>query len=589
MTVDSPPATAEAEPVRLPAWRRWPIHATFVGVYVVLACYLFSGLWAGILSHGDGYLTTSSQDQYDWEWFFAVTARALTHGDNLLLSTLQGHPLGVNMMANTAMFGLSIPLAPVTLIFGPTITWALVLTLGMAASAGCWYWLMVRHLGISPVPAAIGAAFAGFAPPIVSHANAHPNLAVFFVLPLIIGQLLKMRTGEHRIRNGVILGLLVTYQLFLGEEALLMAALGIAVFAVAYAVVRPRDAWASARQLLPGIGISLAVFVPLVAYPLWFQFAGPQSYDSLQHGNYGNDLAALVTFPSRALAGDHPTALAYAYPTEENSFFGWPLVIVFLVVAVLVWRVLAARALVLTTLAITVLSLGATVAVHGHDTGIPMPWAILGHLPLFESMLDSRLTMICVPTIGILLAVATDLMLARTNRIKVVWSIALAAALVPIFPIPLLATTHAPTPAFFSQGIWRQYVPAGKKLPVIITVPTPEPTDMRAAHWQIEAGLGFALPEGYFVGPWDGTRQGSYGPAPRPTTELLRRVRDSGQVAIITDQDRLNAQQDFAYWGADLVVLPPYENDAALQKTIEQLLGPGRTAGGVVFWKVRVV
>ncbi len=426
MTVDSPPATAEAEPVRLPAWRRWPIHATFVGVYVVLACYLFSGLWAGILSHGDGYLTTSSQDQYDWEWFFAVTARALTHGDNLLLSTLQGHPLGVNMMANTAMFGLSIPLAPVTLIFGPTITWALVLTLGMAASAGCWYWLMVRHLGISPVPAAIGAAFAGFAPPIVSHANAHPNLAVFFraAADHHHRQLLKMRTGEHRIRNGVILGLLVTYQLFLGEEALLMAALGIAVFAVAYAVVRPRDAWASARQLLPGIGISLAVFVPLVAYPLWFQFAGPQSYDSLQHGNYGNDLAALVTFPSRALAGDHPTALAYAYPTEENSFFGWPLVIVFLVVAVLVWRVLAARALVLTTLAITVLSLGATVAVHGHDTGIPMPWAILGHLPLFESMLDSRLTMICVPTIGILLAVATDLMLARTNRIKVVWSIA---------------------------------------------------------------------------------------------------------------------------------------------------------------------
>jgi len=48
-----------------------------------------------------------------------------------LLSTLQNHPLGVNMMANTAMFGLSVPLAPVT--------WrsarrhlALILTLGMA-------------------------------------------------------------------------------------------------------------------------------------------------------------------------------------------------------------------------------------------------------------------------------------------------------------------------------------------------------------------------------------------------------------------------------------------------------------------------
>jgi len=40
----------------------------------------------------------------------------------------------------------------------------------------------------------------------VSQGNAHPNLAVLFVLPLIIGQLLKLRTGERTVRTGVVLG-----------------------------------------------------------------------------------------------------------------------------------------------------------------------------------------------------------------------------------------------------------------------------------------------------------------------------------------------------------------------------------------------
>ncbi|WP_222853511.1 glycosyl transferase [Fodinicola acaciae] len=585
MTIAADRVTEPPQPTAIPRTPRWPVDVAVVGAYVLLSCYLYAGLLAGV---GPRYLVDSNQDQTQWEWFFSATAYALAHGENPLISALQNHPLGVNMMANTAMLGLSVPLTPVTLAFGPAVTWTVVLVGGVAATAACWYALMAGQLRIPRGAAAIGAAFAGFAPPIVSHANAHPNLAVLFVLPLIVGRFLRLRERPV-VRTGVTLGLLAAYQVFLGEEALLLCATGLGLFTVAYAVMRPREALAAARPVLSGIGVAVAVFVPLVALPLGWQFFGPQSYRSLLHGNAGNDLAALLAFPARSLAGD-PTALQLSFgPTEQNSFFGWPLAILLVVAAVATWRMVAARALAITILAATVLSLGSWLVAAGHTTRIPGPWLLFSHLPLYESVLESRLTMICVPAIGILLALAISrLRTERRRHIRLAWSAGLAAALLPIFPTPLAAADRPPTPAFFSQGIWRDYVPARSRLPVIVPVPVPEPADATALHWQVEAGMGFALPDGYFVGPWGPRRQGAYGAEPRATADLLRRVRDTGQPQAIGADERDAARTDFAYWQADIVVLPPGPREEPLRRTLDDLLGPGRQAGGVRVWPARV-
>jgi len=172
------------------------------------------------------------------------------------------------MMANTAMFGLSVPLAPVTLAFGPTVTWALILTLGMAASRR----LLVLAVSPAiwaprPVAAAIGAGSPASGRRWSRRATPHPNLAVLFVLPLIIGQLLKLRTGERTVRTGVVLGLLTAYQVFLGEEALLLCAVGIGLFAVAYAIFRPRDGGSPSCGCCPGSRRRSHVFLVLGGFP----------------------------------------------------------------------------------------------------------------------------------------------------------------------------------------------------------------------------------------------------------------------------------------------------------------------------------
>ncbi len=45
--------------------------------------------------------------------------RIFTHGENPLFTPQLNAPDGVNLMANTGLLGLTVPLVPVTLLFGP--------------------------------------------------------------------------------------------------------------------------------------------------------------------------------------------------------------------------------------------------------------------------------------------------------------------------------------------------------------------------------------------------------------------------------------------------------------------------------------
>ncbi|EID52853.1 hypothetical protein [Saccharomonospora xinjiangensis] len=571
----------------------WPAlaDAAVMTIFVLAAFLIYRPLWEDLSS---GYLQHSGQDQNMWEWFFAVTAQSVLNFENPLHSSLQNAPLGVNLMANTAMFGVGIPLAPVTVLFGPTVTWAIALTGGLAGTAVAWYWVLSRHLVGTRAGSAVGAAFAAFAPPIISHANAHPNFVALFVLPFIVLWLLKLARGERVVRNGVILGLLVTYQILLGEESLLIAATTLAVFALAYTVMRPAPALGMVRPLAKGIGVGAAVSLALVAVPLWWQFFGPQSYPGLEHGMRGNDVAAFTAFATESVAGTEDSAVDLSLNrTEENAFFGWPLVVLMLGLTVAMWRDVVSRALAVTMLVMAWVSMSALLIVDGEGTSIPGPWMLLFDVPLFDSVLESRFALGCVPVIGVLLARATEKVQNLNVRADwrqaacIVWFSTLTFALVPIAPTELTVGQRGEPPAFFATGEWRRYVDGGS----VVVVPLPSPGDADALHWQVEAGLEFPLAGGYFVGPGsDG--EGRYGPEYRPTTYLLAEVHETGQVPEITDDDRDNALDDLRFWRADVVVLPigDSESQVQLRETVEELLGrPGKVNRDVWVWDVRDV
>ncbi|AXG78694.1 dolichyl-phosphate beta-glucosyltransferase [Streptomyces paludis] len=616
--------------------------AGIVVLFLLASFYLYNGLWSDL---GRAYLADAGSDQNQWEWFFAVTADNVTHLRNPLFTTYQNFPDGVNLMANTVMLGLSVPLTPVTLLLGPDVTWALVLTLGLAATAAAWCWLFARRLTRNRWAAAIGAALAAFAPPMISHANAHPNFLVLFMLPVIIDRTMRLCDRDQRgkqddrgnrkavRRNGILLGLFATYQIFLGEEPLLIAVMGTLLFVIGYAVVRRDVARETLRPLLRGVGWGLLVCLPLVAFPLGWQFFGPQSYHSVLHGdNAGNSPLSFLEFSGRALFGDEATADRLAMNrTEQNAFYGWPLISLTLGIVVWLWRLAVVRALAFTAVAAALLSLGPKIRIPYTDVIVPGPWRLLADQPLFESVIESRVAMICAPALGALLAIAVDRVLelratgeageTETEDLspggttvqgsalqgsalqdsalqgsalhgyalrygpRLVALSVVAVTLLPIVPTALPVRERLAVPEFITQAMYRPYTTKGE---TVVPVPLPDPGNAEALHWQSATKFGFSVPRGYFNGPYGEDRTGIYGAPARYTSNLFRDVRYGAAIPEIGDQWRAQARFDLRFWKAGVVVLAPQPNDAALYDLLEKLFErPGKRVGGVWIWDVR--
>ena len=84
--------------------------------YLLLGFVLWIHAWAqGATTH----TLCGCGDPALFLWFFQWPATALAHGQNPFFSTAMFHPGGINLLAQTSVTGLSLPLVPVTWIWGP--------------------------------------------------------------------------------------------------------------------------------------------------------------------------------------------------------------------------------------------------------------------------------------------------------------------------------------------------------------------------------------------------------------------------------------------------------------------------------------
>ncbi|MEW2374820.1 hypothetical protein AB0883_01770 [Micromonospora sp. NPDC047812] len=606
MTAPAATGTAEAAPARRS--RRLPVRAPdalVVAGYLALAVLLTCGQWGrpGRLFHQAG-------DQILFEWMLARAARAVTGLENPLYSAQLNAPDGVNLMANTSVLGLGVPLTPITLLFGSQVAFLVAVVCCLAGTATAWYALLRRRLVDSRAAAAVGGLFCGFAPGMVAQAGAHLHMAAQFLVPVILA--LVFRPDPRRVwRHGTLLGLLVAYQLFLGEEVLVFLVLAAGTFALAYAAADRATARRLAPALLGRLAVGVAVAVPLLAYPLWFQFFGPGHYRGMPFHAYGYQLdAASFTASARqtVLGDDHLPGLLAPNPTEENSFFGPGLLVLAVVIVIWLWRRPLVRALAACGLLFALLSLGEQVRLDGTSTGIPGPYRLVAELPLLDHAVPARFPLVCVPVLGILLALSLDRLRPRPAAerpglgalrgrpaagaraggvpVRLLWGGAVAAALLPLTPTPIRTVPAWPVPAFVAEGGWRAHVPPGRTL-----VPVPPVTGAGvspAMLWSARTGLAFPAPGGYFIGPRAADDPAARWGAPdRPTAALLRRVAETGEVPVVTDEHRRQAVEDLRHWRAAVVVQGGLHHGGPVRRTVDALLGPGREVAGAHVWDVR--
>ncbi|MGH3713942.1 MAG: hypothetical protein ACRDT4_10850 [Micromonosporaceae bacterium] len=574
------PATDAAPPAR--SGRR-----TDLGVclgYLALAGWLTYGLWLDPAGH---VLALNWQDQTLNEWFLAHGLLPW-QGDGMLVTDRLNAPDGVNLMANASLLLYGLLLAPVTALFGAPVSFALLVTLALGGTAIGWYLLLSRRSGVGPLAAAVGGGFCGFAPGMVSQANGHPHIAAQFGVPLLIFLVLRLLDGARPVRDGALLAGVVCLQLFGGEEVLFLTAVSCALFVGWYAVLdRPEAARRLPRALL-GLATTTGVAVLVLAYPLWVQFAGPGSVPNgvFSGAFFSADVMSFVTYPGLSLAGDMATASRVTTgASEHNAFYGWPLLLVVVAGCAWLWRRTEVKALALTGLVLALLALGPEITVAGEPTGVPGPWALIGHLPVVDSALPMRYTLPLIPIFGILLALGVDRARSLPGRGQVAVAIALGVALLPLFPTPMPVRDRAPVPEFITSGQWRTCVRPGGTLVPVPLPSSPEPTAM---GWAAAAGDEFALPQGFFIGPYAAGGEASVGTYSQPTAALLDQVVVSGTVPTVGPAERHQAAADLEFWRADCVVIADDTPQAdALRTTVAELLErPGRHVGGVWMWDV---
>ena len=579
-----PPPTEEPTPEPRPR-RRWVPDALVAAGYLAAAVYVTWGLWLG-----NGVLRENRDDPLFFQWMLIHASRVFTHGENPFFAEQMNAPYGLNLMANTSTLGWTLPLAPVTILFGPWIAFLVMTTVGLAGTAYAWYHVFSRHLVSSRVAAIIGGAFCGFAPGMISHANGHPNIVSQFLVPFIVLTVLKMRDPSRWRRNGLVLAGLVIYQAFINEEVLFLTALIMIVFVLLWAVQKPREARKLAGPALKAAGLCLGVAGAVLAYPLYWQFFGPSSYHGLPLGvqTMGTDLLAVKAYASQSVLGSKATSYALASSgSEENTFFGLPLLYVLLGVAVVLARSAAGRALMVTLLWFWWLSLGPNVLINGQPTGVRTPWYYIAELPLFNSVVPTRIGLALTPMIGVLLALAIDRF--QPARFRVLWTAIVVAALLPIAPTPLATSPpHVPaTPIFFTSGAWRDVIPEDG---VVLSTPPGWVPYLSAMSWQLDTNLDFDVVGGYYLAPTPGdpSRRANFGPYYPPTMKLIWYVGEGGVDALITDEHRRQAVTDFREYKVTTLILPVTTPRADLvRNTVDLLVGPARLVEDVWVWDVR--
>src|SRR5689334_3049616 len=107
-----------------------------VGLYLLVSVAMFARLWLDV---NHRMLMYTYADQQGFEWVIQAAAKLVTEGRSPLFTDWQNAPEGINLMAQTSILGLSVPLIPVTVLLGPEVTFTLLLTIGPAATAAAWY------------------------------------------------------------------------------------------------------------------------------------------------------------------------------------------------------------------------------------------------------------------------------------------------------------------------------------------------------------------------------------------------------------------------------------------------------------------
>ncbi len=487
-------------------------------VYIAFAIFMWWHVWTS--GHPGSTLLCNCGDPSSFVWFMEWPAYALTHGQSLLVEHADQVPAGLNLLDNTSVLAIGIVLAPVTWLFGPVASLNVALTAAPVLSGISAYGCLRRGLGVSKASAVVaGLLFAGS--PFMQRNETLAHLQVTFLplVPLIFlccYELIVRQRGKWW-RWGLLLGLLVAVQFFIGSEILTMVTLtviGSLLIAVIAAAILHREALVR-RLPFAAKGLALGGLTggALLAYPVYFAMLGPAHITGSDWARVTTNYLNLIFFPlpqtHRAIAL-MPDAGYLGRAGLANGYLGLVAILVVIAAAILIRRPL-------TRLCLLILVIAGWASLGNYDvmpggisplSVLPSLWHIVRNVPVLDQATPQNLSAITVFMVVVATALLLDWIWAHRSGELLRWlpgqasksavAITLAAALslvlvlswLTAWPMPLKVESVATPPPI--QRILAHLPPHA----VVLFYPFPSSELDQALIWQANDGLRFSVAGG---------------------------------------------------------------------------------------------
>ena len=604
--------------------RWWPIVACGVG-YLALSLIDFGHLDDLGSTHMAG---PGGADQIIQVWWIGWAEHALAHGQNPFFSNWINYPVGLNAGPNGSMLALGTLVSPITAIFGPVVTWNILVRLTLCVSAFAMCLVLRRWTRWWPA-AFVGGLLYGFCFYQTWQASGYVFLT-FVPLPPIIFLLLYEGLVRQRwkpSRAGVLLAVVCAAQFLVSSEiftsTVMFGLIAVVLYLLAERTSLP-NRWPYARAfgtwaILVG-AILLAVPVALTLFGPEATNGAPNAAVKLFHGDL---LGAIL--PTRFQRFETPGLVSFAVQHLASAaalYVGLPFVLA--VAGTVVW--LRKRGIVLLAGVMTavsfLLSLGSTLYIGGHDTHLPLPYIVLAHLPLVQGLDPLRFGLFTCLFGGAVVAFGLDEVHRRwcdnhrpavttLPRRQQITRLTVVVAVAIIVVLPVLPRNAQPVVRSNASPLFRSTeIPAGS---VVLAYPYPNSPAFPGAYGysylpryqaindplldQAAAGIPFRLIGSYGWRP-DGSAANTAGPsllAPASVQaffdfEFYGVTTNSGQVQLVTTSHLVaDLRQFLQQHDVDTaVVLPVGQHAATVTAFLTSAIGPpSHVSGGTVWFDVK--
>jgi hypothetical protein len=489
-----------------------------------------------VLPHPGRDYIGAERDPQIFIWAFGWWPHAILHGENPFVSHAVWAPAGVNLTWVTSVPGLAFLFSPLTLAFGPVVSYN-VAAVAMPALAAWTAYLLCLRVSRSVWAALAGGYLFGFSSYVLGQELGHMNLSAVFLLPLVPLLALRYLDAELTRRGLAIrLGVVLALQLYISTEVSFSLFLAIVLGLVIAAVTRVRG---NLPALAKAIG-SAYLLAAVVASPfLVYALIGFRSDSINPPAGWDADAANfLVPTDITLLRNAWTSGIARHFTTndlERGAYLGIPALVIVVWFAILFRRRKSTWFLVSSLLVAAVCAFGTALYWQGRDI-LTLPWSELARLPGFDNLLTTRLSVYT----ALVAAVIASLWLATPRvpvLVRVVLGVLAVAAIAPRVGQGLWHQ-HPSQPAFFAEGLVRRCLAPGE-----IVMMLPYTSNGDSMLWQAESGFRFAMADGHLQ-PKPPPAYETYpavaaldedGPPPGGTADLEAFTRATGVSAIVVE------------------------------------------------------